>query len=302
MKLHYFKDPHGNFGDDLNPWLWNKLMPGVLDEDPKEIFVGIGTLINHRLPEPPIKHVFGSGVGYGELPRNLERFRFHAVRGFESARALGIDKRHVISDAAVLLSVVDFRKAPVTDRKVAFIPHTLSTRYFDWETVCNELSIHYVSPTLPVDQFLFELTRCEKVVCEAMHGAIAADSLRIPWIPVRCYDFISTFKWADWLSTIALPYNPSSISSLYDIDRRCSGLTFAKNFVKRCLKDRGVWSASWTPAPPRTSGSRARLRAIDELRRATGRSPYMSSDQMLESHAARYMDLLGEFVKTRGME
>jgi succinoglycan biosynthesis protein ExoV len=33
MKLFYFKDPAGNFGDDLNLWLWPKVLPGILDED-----------------------------------------------------------------------------------------------------------------------------------------------------------------------------------------------------------------------------------------------------------------------------
>ncbi|WP_424217867.1 hypothetical protein [Thauera humireducens] len=210
-----------------------------------------------------------------------------------------MDKRHVVSDAAVLLSAIDLAKAADRDRKVGFIPHTLSTRYYDWETVCIELGLHYISPTLSVDRFLFELTRCEKVVCEAMHGAIAADSLRIPWIPVRCYDFISTFKWTDWLSTIELPYNPSSVSSLYDIDSRCSKGVLMKNIVKRRLRERGIWSTHWTPAPPKNSGPRERCRAIEELRIAVDRPPYLSADRILKSHVTRYKDLLGEFIKTR---
>lgn len=299
MKLYYFKDPYGNFGDDLNPWLWNKLIPDVLDENPEELFVGIGTLINHRIPDPPVKHVFGSGVGYGRIPQTLERFQFHAVRGFDSARALGIDSRYVISDAAVLLSAIDFDKAESQDRKTGFIPHCLSTRYYNWEAVCNELDLHYISPTLPVERFLSELTRCEKVVCEAMHGAIAADSLRIPWVPVRCYDFISSFKWADWLSTTALPYNPSSITSLYDIDKRSSGKVLMKNFIKRHLKEMGIWSPKWTPASPRNSGLRERLRAIEQLSKAVDRPPYLSSEHILRSHVERYMELLSNFVKSR---
>ena len=29
MKLCYYHDNEGNFGDDLNAWLWSKLLPGV---------------------------------------------------------------------------------------------------------------------------------------------------------------------------------------------------------------------------------------------------------------------------------
>lgn len=59
MKL-YWSARH-NFGDSLNPWLWEKLLPGALDQDSSEILVGIGTLLNHKLPRTGHKHVFGSG-------------------------------------------------------------------------------------------------------------------------------------------------------------------------------------------------------------------------------------------------
>ena len=43
MKLHYFRSPHGNFGDDLNAWLWPELMPDVWDDGRDGItFVGAG--------------------------------------------------------------------------------------------------------------------------------------------------------------------------------------------------------------------------------------------------------------------
>lgn len=43
MKLFYY-EPGNNFGDQLNPWLWQKLIPGILDNDETNTFVGIGTL------------------------------------------------------------------------------------------------------------------------------------------------------------------------------------------------------------------------------------------------------------------
>ena len=64
-----------------------------------------------------------------------------------------------------------------------------------------------------------EMSRCEVLICEAMHGAIVADALRIPWMPVSCYEDISAFKWRDWLSTVELPYAPTQITSLFDAER-----------------------------------------------------------------------------------
>ena len=63
MKLHYFKAPNGNFGDDLNPWIWNRLAPDLLDGDPATLFVGIGTLLNDQLPSARHTVVFGTGAG-----------------------------------------------------------------------------------------------------------------------------------------------------------------------------------------------------------------------------------------------
>ena len=92
MKLHHFHDPEGNFGDDLNHWLWDALLPGWRAAWPGTWLVGVGTLINSKMPAGAPKMVMGSGVGYGELPSPgmLAECRFVSVRGPRSAAALGI--------------------------------------------------------------------------------------------------------------------------------------------------------------------------------------------------------------------
>lgn len=43
MKLYYGRVPEGNFGDDLNPYLWTKLFPNPIEQyyDDETLFVGI---------------------------------------------------------------------------------------------------------------------------------------------------------------------------------------------------------------------------------------------------------------------
>ncbi len=294
MKLYYFKDPHGNFGDDLNPWLWNQLLPNFFNDDSSQIFVGIGTLLNHRLPASPIKHIFGSGYGYGEPPKLDDRFVFHAVRGFETARILGIDPKLAITDAAVLLSTTPVPRAGKTSHRAGFIPHCQSSRYFDWEALCNELGMKYISAEWDVERVLLEMSTCEKLVCEAMHGAIAADTLRIPWTPVSCYDYISEFKWRDWLSTLELPYLPIKITSLYDIERNHPLTSKLKNGVKRKLRSLGIWSENWTPPPLARTGALEYERAANELRIAASASSYLSPDSTLNRHVDRYLELINK--------
>ena len=295
MKIYYFKDPGGNFGDDLNPWLWNQLLPGFFNDDDAEIFVGIGTLLNHRLPDKPIKHIFGSGYGYGEPPAINERFVIHALRGYETARILNAAPELVITDAAVLLRAVPLPAASHNKHKVGFIPHCQSSRYFEWEKVCDAIGFKYISAEWDVEKVLSEMQTCEKLVCEAMHGAIAADTLRIPWVPVSCYDYISAFKWRDWLTTLNLPYEPTSVTSLYNIERGTPLSSRLKNQMKRGLQSAGIWSDNWTQAPKGRTGQAEFERAATQLRAASLLPGQLSDEKLLSRHVERYEILLDQF-------
>lgn len=297
MQLYYYRDPSGNFGDDLNAWLWSRLVPTLFDGDSRQIFVGIGTLLNHRLPEIPVKHIFGSGAGYGDLPVINERFIVHALRGYESARLLGGYEKKVITDAAVLVRAASPPQAPVKDKEFGFIPHCQSSRNYDWSTLCDELGIHYVSAEWSVEKVFFEMTRCRTVICEAMHGAIVADALRIPWIPVICYDHISTFKWLDWLSTMGIAYRPALISSLYDIERNDPYLSRVKNSIKRGLLAIGLTSSRWTPPPYSKTSDAVRDRALQDLEATKQFEPTLSRDSVIAGHTDNYLSLLFDFSR-----
>lgn len=300
MKLYYFKDPNGNFGDDLNPWLWKRLIPDILDDESEnEIFVGIGTLLNHRLPDLPIKHVFGSGLGYGRSPQINEKYIFHAVRGYETARVLNLAKDLVITDAAVLVRAVDFPRAKDKSFRFGFMPTGQTISNYDWEAVCRDLGFCYISCHWDVEKILFEISKCETLICEAMHGAIVADAMRVPWLPVRCNDDILDFKWRDWLSSLALPYVPIRITSLYGIEQNSDTITRLKNSLKRSLQACGIWSKRWHRPPPRNTGAVDRERAMQELAAATHKPSFLSTDALIESHISRYTDRIEYFRSTR---
>ena len=89
--LYYCKIASGNFGDDLNPWLWSRLAPEVCQVENKTLFVGIGTILTCRIPVEPIKMVFGSGCwGHGPLPRLDDRWKVYCVRGPLTAAPLPV--------------------------------------------------------------------------------------------------------------------------------------------------------------------------------------------------------------------
>ena len=68
MKLYYSYTRMSNFGDALNPRIFGRLFGNILDDDASALLVGIGTILNHRVPKEPHKYVFGSGLGYGAPP------------------------------------------------------------------------------------------------------------------------------------------------------------------------------------------------------------------------------------------
>ena len=52
-----------------------------------------------------------------------------------------------------------------------------------------------------------------------MHGAIAADALRVPWIPVITNAGIPAFKWSDWCQSMELAYKPHRIYRLKRLEK-----------------------------------------------------------------------------------
>lgn len=296
MKLFYYKDKKGNFGDDLNPWMWPKFLTTPFDEDEREIFVGIGTLLNQKLPKTPIKHVFGSGYGYGDPPVLDDTFVFHAVRGPLTAEKLGVDPKKAITDSAILLRAVDGVMDPVKKRyTVGFVPHHDSNFKFPWAEICEQAGVKFIDVAMSVENFLYELKSCDLVLCEAMHGAIVADALRIPWKAVCCYEHIYPLKWHDWCASVGLKYEPAMVTSLYDEERHLQGKDLAKNKLKRTLQRAGIYKEGWDQPLKGRSSRKAIDEATAQLSALRNADFGMSTDQICVELTDRYLELVAQF-------
>lgn len=211
MKLYYHQFRNGirNFGDDLNPWLWPQLLPGIFDDDDHSIFVGIGTILNDiTLPKTTYKVVFGSGVGYGQLPAiHSSHWSIYCVRGPLTAQALGLSPDLALTDPAVLVRLIGL---PIENKiyQLSFMPHVLSVYDWDLKSLCEEIGFHFIDPRSDIETVLHDIQSSKLILCEALHGAIVADALRIPWIPVKAYNILE-FKWQDWCQSIGLNYKPA---------------------------------------------------------------------------------------------
>lgn len=213
MKLHYFRSRHGNFGDDLNGWLWPELLPGVWDNGEDGItFVGVGTILNKLVPDSRLKLVLGSGVGYAPLPTGLHdgSWDILAVRGPLSARAAGLPEAKAVTDGAILLSYLPGLVKRPEERAgdVVFVPHVSSAETGGWEEICAELNITYIDPRWDFHKVFALIGGAKLVLADAMHAAIIADTFRVPFVPLVSSREISSFKWMDWTLSMELPYRP----------------------------------------------------------------------------------------------
>jgi succinoglycan biosynthesis protein ExoV len=216
MKIFYYNE--NNFGDQLNTWLWDQLIPGALDDDESTAFVGIGTLINDRLPlrtkNAHLRIIFGTGVGYGKgVPQIDDSYKIYCLRGPLSAQALGVENKFALTDGAILIrKVYNFNSEK--RYKFSYMPHH-NTDGKGWPLVCERLGFGYINPRWSIEKVLSCISQSEVILAEAMHGAIIADCFRIPWIPVISHSTILPFKWQDWCQSMNVEYKPAYINRLH---------------------------------------------------------------------------------------
>lgn len=253
MKLFYYKEDTPNFGDDLNEWIWPKLLPNYFDNDDSHLVLGIGSILNDKVPKAEKYTVLGAGWAYGELPPVSKNWDIKCVRGRVSSQALGLPEETAIIDPAYLLS--DFFSGEVKKKyKYSIIPHALSLEAGDWQSVCDALGIHLIDiRTKDTELFVNEVRASEHILCEAMHGAIVSDAFNIPWKGFYAYDHIHHEKWNDWLSVFDQKITLSKVNSLYKGYANASAPIIFKNNLKHLLIKLGFWKASWDlPIPKRT--------------------------------------------------
>lgn len=229
MKLFFYRREGSqgiqpNFGDELNTWLWDQLMPGVLDEDEETAFFGIGTLLNNlvreRAPNAKKIVVFGTGVGYSKgLPEIDRDWTIYCVRGPLSAYKLQLPPEFAVTDGAMLLRRV-YKPTEPKRYKFAYMPHFTQSVHGgeSWREVCEQAGVTYIDAGWSIEKVLSMVSQTEVMLVEAMHGAIIAEALRVPWICVHTApERLLTFKWQDFCESIGVSYRPYMMSELHDL-------------------------------------------------------------------------------------
>lgn len=217
MEIYYYqrRDRITNFGDELNTWLWQRLLPNVLEQVDAAVLVGLGTLLNDLLPQrlgaAQNVFIFSTGAGYEKKLRRIPaHWRLYCVRGPLSAQRLHLPLQVALTDGGILLRRLVKAAAPVPGAPASFMPHVHHAVFAGdlWQLICQQAEIRYIDPRWPVEQIIAAIQSSSQLIAEAMHGAIAADALGVPWIPIITSPRILPFKWRDWCASLHLPYRP----------------------------------------------------------------------------------------------
>lgn len=311
MKPYYWESEHGNFGDDLNLWLWDFLLPGFRDVHPDTLLVGVGTVLNRELlPVDGHKLVLGSGYGYGVLPDISDRSKWdiRCVRGPLTAKQAGLPENTGIIDPAVVVAdMPEFKGLPKIHRK-SFIPHWETATAGIWASVCDAVGLHYIDPRGEAKFVIREIAQSEMIIAESMHGAILADAFRVPWVAVTTSNSINSFKWTDWGQTVGVSYNPRKLPVSTRAEAIMKGTKFwGVNFKKKrpgitTTSDLGR-SEKHTNAEKREKGNTIPRSAVKlvlatpasiALLKASRAVPQLSHESVLSERKARFMAVIEE--------
>ncbi|HWM81875.1 MAG TPA: polysaccharide pyruvyl transferase family protein [Pseudolabrys sp.] len=218
MKVIYYRSPNGNFGDDLNAVLWKKVLRPEVFEAGDAVLLGIGSIfrddfLSAAATERKRVFVLGSGAGTGPLPSRWPNadWSILAVRGPLTAHVIGRPAAAVTDSAALLATAPTLLPAVLRRDGIVFMPHYNSVADSRWPQICSELGITFIDARGAVDETLDRIGRARLVITEAMHGAIVADTLRVPWIPVHCSPAVLPFKWLDWTQSLDLDFRPVAL-------------------------------------------------------------------------------------------
>lgn len=274
MRLYMWRGRERNFGDELNTVLWPSLLPGqfasgmVGQDRTEDLFLGIGSVLDTRHPLHCRKIVAGAGYGGYEMPTSLDgSWAIYWVRGPRTARQLGLPSAFGLGDPASLLPLVQTQMAPAQAHELGFMPHFESLSRGPWAAAATAAGVTLIDPRADPDTICKAIADCRVLLSEALHGAIVADALRVPWVALLPMVPIHRLKWFDWADAM-------------DVSPRFQALP-------------GFSSHAW-------AGAGCLDRASSALRRAAMAPPQLSPGASLDRAQTRMLARLHTLRQDRG--
>lgn len=228
MQYIYYKSSQGNFGDDMNPWLWHK----VFGNSKANLDINFGSILRQdnkilqKLYPKQQKKTLASSISHSNtMPLLDNTWLFEFLRAPISARYFNYQYKHISDVAYALTQTNDYKRLLAINKKykISLMQYYKSCLFFDWETIAKEFGYHYISQLsdLALEHTLKEIAASKLRITEALYGAILADLLRVSWHRfifsgrVNEGEDVSEFKWTDFLQSIQINHTQDSYIPLY---------------------------------------------------------------------------------------
>ena len=228
-----------NFGDDINPSFFARLSGGpvrfAIDRTQPHI-LGAGSILEHASPTSVV-----CGAGFLQPPSGLGRAAaFVAVRGALSATACGDPPGVLLGDPLVLIDTFVERRP--TMHRYGFVPHVTSVAR--WRRLACRRHHHIIDPAWDPWRTIAEISACEVVFSQSLHGLIVADALGVPNVWVTPCDAMAggRFKFDDYFSTLdrekpPVPEGPDLFLNPGRYDAQADRYRFCKRRYRESLAD-----------------------------------------------------------------
>lgn len=215
----------GNFGDALNLTVLNALGFRVLPStrrgsaNPGRCLFAIGSILSpwHISQSQGAIDVWGAGWRGEPLTADVtERLSIHAVRGPDTAHALGLTDVP-LGDPALLLPLIHPIARPGQPTGTLLIPHILERRCPPAESLgCSTVVSMAVRQTQPANRqgrtevlnVVDRIASAEFVLTGSLHAAIVAQAYGVPWSVWTGTGLDCPAKWDDWAHYLNIEISP----------------------------------------------------------------------------------------------
>lgn len=200
--LYWARTDIPNWGDDLNPWLFERLTgikPIYCPHPDVPRLLMAGSILDHAGPKDSC---WGSGFIDVNAGRRIRLSSATAVRGPLTAEILvqcGSPTSNVFGDPGLLAAGFVETGGDKTHRW-AVVPHYIDSDH--GAKLAAQVSAKVVPVSLPIEEFVRQIAGAERVFSSSLHGLICAESLGIPAVWVNFSDNVlgGIFKFHDYIA------------------------------------------------------------------------------------------------------
>lgn len=213
----FWQRKDGNFGDELSPYIVQKLSGKNVkffnSPSPTNVgYMAVGSVLHHLGIGMKWCEVWGSGL-MSQSNKLTHPKKIHAVRGPLTRKFLmeqGIECPGVYGDPALLLPRL-FSPEVEKKYKVGIVPHFVDQKN-NWvrlQSVREDVLVINVYES--VEKVITDMLSCRSILSSSLHGLIVADAYEIPSLWIKLSDKVKGegFKFRDYLLSVGVePYKP----------------------------------------------------------------------------------------------